>query len=378
MKKLSKHEILEWRKEFPILEEKIHLGNCSQSPQSLRVRAAIEEYLDNWRFIGMDWDSWVAKAIEAKVEFARLINAETSEIAISMSVSDATIAILSALPRDTKRNKVVASKLEFPTVGQILIAHPHLEHVFVPANDYIIETETYLDYVDQSTRLLCAAHVCYQNGFKQDIKRLSEIAHDAGAYFFVDAYQSLGTEPIDVKAMNIDFLASGNLKYLLGVPGIAFIYIKKEIADELAPNTTGWFGQKNIFGFKVDELDYADGTRRFDTGTPPVIAAYAAAAGLKIINEVGVDRINDRVNDLKTFLREKASELGIELYSPQDISKTGASTAIMVPDSHALEHTLALENVIISARGPVVRLAPHFFTLEEEIEKALILIKKHM
>lgn len=374
MQPLMQAEIMKWRQEFPILSKKIHLGNCSQSPQAKRVRQAILSYLDNWRDVGMDWNEWMHQANRAKQAFAKLINADPDEIALSMSVSDATTAVLSSLPYQQDKNKIVTTMIEFPTIGQIALAHQPFDIEFVPDHSGITHLSDYKQLIDHRTKLVCATHVYYQNGFKQDIASLAHIAHQKGSWIYIDAYQSLGTEPVDVKSMDIDMLSSGALKYLLGIPGIAFLYIKREIAEQLQPKSTGWFGQKDPFAFKVDQLEYASGATRFDTGTPPVIAAYATAEAINIINEVGVKRINQRIMILKKHIYKRCYDLGLKILAPENPEMRGASTAIIVPDAHQIEMDLFKYNIIVSARGQVVRLAPHFFTLENEIDTALELL----
>jgi selenocysteine lyase/cysteine desulfurase len=216
--------------------------------------------------------------------------------------------------------------------------------------------------------------VYYLNGFKQDAKRLIELAHNHGSIFMLDAYQSMGTEPIDVKELDVDILVSGALKYLFGTPGIAFMYMKRDLALKLSPAVTGWFGQRDPFLFQSRYLDYAADTRRFDTGTPPILNAYAARAGLEIINEVGADRIKDRIDMLGAYTLEAGSRLGLPIISPFDISRKGATTAIWtshIMPSHEVEAKLKERGIILSARGDVIRIAPHFYNTTADIDIAL-------
>ena len=361
-----------WKQEFPILRDIIHVGNCSQSPQSVRVRQAIETYLDNWLTVGMDWEYWMAEVNRAKAEFARLINADPDEIAVSTSVSEAVSSVASAL-EFSKRRKVVATEAEFPTVGHVWLAHQKYggKVEFVPVRDGEVRMEDYERYIDEDTLIASVTHVYYQNGFMQDIGTITKLAHDRGALVLVDAYQSAGTIPIDVKALDVDILTTGNLKYLLGIPGIAFLYVRKELVPKMKPAVTGWFGQENPFAFKVHYLDYASTTRRFDTGTPPVMPAFAARAGMEIINEVGPQNIWKRIQRLSTRCIEGARARGMVVASPLDVTRKGATTAIRVPDPHAVEEEMKRRNIIVSARGDVIRIAPHFFTAEEDIDRVL-------
>ena len=378
---VSEQEIEIWREEFPILKDVIHVANCSQSAQSKRVRGAINRYLDNWLTIGMDWEAWMEEIHLAKAEFAKLINADVSEIAISTSVSEAVSSIASALDYTGKRNKVVVTDAEFPTVNYVWYAHQKygakVDVISVNENNQI-DINEYERYIDDSTLMTSITQVYYLNGFKQDIAKIADIAHSKGSLILVDAYQGLGTEPNDVKKMNIDILTSGNLKYLFGIPGVAFLYVNKDLVSTLKPALTGWFGQENPFLFQSRYLDWASDARRFDTGTPPVLTGYAARAGLEIVNEVGVEKIKDRLDMLSAHALKGCLDRQLNCISPFDVNKKGGTTAIWVShkmDSHEMEVELRKRNIIGSARGDVIRVAPHFYTMPQEIDFVLDQIK---
>lgn len=358
------------KKEFPILENTIHVGNCSQSPQCNKVRKTIEDYLDDWSMNGMSWDCWIEETMKAKKEFAKLINADADEVAISTSVSQATSSIASALEPHLNKRKIVTTEAEFPTIGYVWLAQRKhgFDVEFVPIKEGKIDMNSYDKYIDQNTLLTSITHVCYQNGFKQDIEKICELAHHRGSLAYVDAYQSLGTVMVDVKRMKIDMLSSGNLKYLLGAPGIAFLYISKEILPYLKPTVTGWFGQENPFSFKINDLDYAKDARRFETGTPPILASYAARAGMEIINELGVENIQERVEALSDYTIKGALLRGLQVTSPLNPKQKGAITSLKVDDAPKVEKSLKENNIIASARGDVIRIAPHFFTEKNDID----------
>jgi len=372
-RRASPYDIETWRREFPILEHGVHLANCSQSPQSVRVRRAVQGYLDHWDDVGMDWERWMEDVDESKAEFAKLIHADPSEIAMLTSVSQATASIASSLDASGKRNKVVATEAAFPTVIFVWKAHQRhgLDLELVPVVDGEIDIAAYEKIIDERTLITSVPQVYYQNGFKQDIAAICEIAHRKGSLFYVDAYQCLGTEPVDVKSMDIDMLASGNLKYLLGLPGSAYLYVKKELIPYLKPSATGWFGQENPFAFDISSFQYASDARRFDTGTPSVITAYAAKAGMEIINQVGVENIKTWVDELSAYTIQELQKRGLTTTSPVDISKKGPTTAISVPDPHGVESELKKRGVVASARGPIIRFAPHFFVTHLDIDRAL-------
>jgi selenocysteine lyase/cysteine desulfurase len=379
---ITEQEVDAWREEFPILKNVIHVANCSQSAQAKRVRGAIERYLDNWLSVGMDWDSWVNEVNLAKAEFAKLIGADASEICVTSSVSEAVSSIASALDYSGPRKKVVVTDAEFPTVDHVWLAQQKygVKVDFVSTDErHEVALSEYERTIDETTILASITQVYYLNGFKQDIAGIADIAHRKGALIFVDAYQGLGTEPIDVKAMNIDILTSGNLKYLFGIPGIAFLYVDKKLVPSLKPAVTGWFGQTNPFLFQTRYLDWAPEARRLDTGTPPVLNAYAARAGLEITNEIGVARIKDRIDMLSAYALRGVLARGLVCWSPFDVNKKGGTTAIYVADkidSHHREVELRKRTIIASARGEVIRVAPHFYTKTHELDIVLDAIKE--
>lgn len=368
------YDIDAWRKKFPILENYIHVANCSQAPQSEYTREAAEAYLESWNSMGMDWGRWMEEIHLAKAEFAKIINAKPEEIAIGTSVSELTSTVASSLMFGGERNKVVVTEAEFPTVGNVWTAHQKYgaQVQFLPVKNGRIEVSEYERYVDERTILTSLCDVYYYNGFKQDLAAIIPKIHEKGSLAYVDAYQGIGTHPIDVKALDIDILSTGNLKYLCGIPGVAFLYVKPEIIPYLEPAFTGWFGQENPFAFEIHYLDYAKDARRFDNGTPPVMAAYIARGGMRIINEVGVENIYAWTNRLSARCIEGAKQRGLELASPAEVERKAPTTAIRVPgDSHEVEEALHERGVIASARSDVVRIAPHFFTRLEDIDYIL-------
>ncbi|HEY9230221.1 MAG TPA: aminotransferase class V-fold PLP-dependent enzyme, partial [Gemmatimonadaceae bacterium] len=337
------------------------------------TRAAAERYLDSWNRSGMDWDAWMEEIALAKQEFATLINASPNEIAAFSCVSEAASAVATALDFSGSRSKVLVTEAEFPTIGHVWLAQErrgaHVE--WVPMRDGQIDASEYDARIDESTAVVSACHGCYMNGFMQDVGAIAERAHAKGALLFVDAYQTLGTVPIDVKEIGADFLAAGNLKFLMGVPGIAFLYVRQELIDRLQPLVTGWFGRSNPFAFQVKQLDWSTTASRFDAGTPPVVSAYIARAGMSIINSIGPKRIRPWLEVLGQRLIDGGADRGLTLHGTADMSRKTATTAFVVGDSHAVEVTMRRHGVLPSARGSVIRLAPHFYNTVDDIDVAL-------
>jgi selenocysteine lyase/cysteine desulfurase len=367
------YDIDAWRRRIPILASLIPMNNCSQAPQTTVTRAAAEEYLESWNSDGMDWDAWVGEAQLAKQEFARLINASPNEIAMFSCVSDAVSAVASAIDFSAGRDGVVVTEAEFPTIGHVWLAQEKrgARVSWVPVRDGQLELADYDPAIDDRTAIVSATHGYFLNGFMQEVPAIAAKAHAHGAKLFIDAYQTAGTTPIDVRAMDVDFLAAGNLKFLMGVPGVAFLYVRETLIDDLTPTQTGWFGRDNPFAFDVKGLDWSPTASRFDTGTPPIINAYIARAGMRIINELGPRAIRSWLEVLGQRLIDGGESRGLTVHGPHDMSHKTSTTGFVVDDSHAIELAMRERGIIASARGPVIRLAPHFYSTIEDVDTAL-------
>jgi selenocysteine lyase/cysteine desulfurase len=312
----------------------------------------------------------------AKAAFAALINASPEEIAVFSSVSEATSAVASAFDFTGRRRRVVVSAMEFPTVGHVWLAQERrgAQVSWVAMRDGVIDTADYGWQLNDDTAVVVACHGYHVNGFTQDIDAIVVRAHAVGALVLTDAYQTLGAYPIDVRATGVDLLVGGNLKYLMGVPGIAFLYVRPGLAELLHPTVTGWFGRANPFAFDATVLDWSEGASRFDTGTPPILNAYIARAGMELINGIGVEKIRAWHEVLAERLRDGGRERGLSLYGTDDLSRKTANSAFLVNDSHAIEEAMRARGVLPSARGRVIRLAPHFYNTIDDVDTALDLL----
>lgn len=366
------YDLAAWRKQIPLVETCNPMNNCSQAPQSHATRRAAEEYLDSWGGIGMAWDVWMEEVEKARAAFARLIGASADEIAVSTSVSQATASVASAMDF-AARPGVVMSGGEFPSVAHVWRAHQKYgaEIRVTPVRDGVLAVDDYAPLLGKDTAVVSACHGYYQTGFTQDIGAITQLAHEAGAMIYVDAYQTLGALSIDVKAWDVDFLASGNLKFLMGIPGIAFLYVHPRVLPGLEPAVTGWLGRENPFAFDADKLDWSTTARRFDLGTPPVLDAYVARAGMEMLLEVGPAAIEAWNRVLSARLVEGGLSRGLDLMGSHDPQQKAPTTAFRVADAHRVEANLRQRQVIASARGEALRLAPHFYSRLDDCDHAL-------
>ena len=289
---LTDKQIPEIRSRFSIFQRKIYLNTCSQGALSDAVEAGLENYIASWHEQGSPWETWVERYEEARAGFADFINASPDEVAILTSASAGINSIASAL-NFRERSKVVMGEFEFPTMGHVWLAQRArgAEVQFVGAEGNCIPAVNYEKMVDRKTLIVPLTHVCFKNGFRSEVNAITQIAHHAGALVMLDDYQDCGTRPVDVKAMDLDFFVTGTLKYLLGPPGLAFMYVRKELISSLVPTLTGWFAQTNPFAYDPQHIDLSPTARRFESGSPSVPNVYAAVPGFQLLQEIGMEDV---------------------------------------------------------------------------------------
>lgn len=373
-------DVEDWRAEFPAVGDGglIHLNNCSAGPIPRRGLEARRECERVWIEEPNPWETWLATVEEAKELFADLIGADPHEVAVCSGATDALARLASAFDY-ANRDGVVVSDLEFPTVPQFWHGQEGRGATVSYANspDGIgVPVDAYADAVDDETLLVSTSHARSFTGSLLDVEGVADLVHDRGGYLVLDAYQSAGVVPIDVDAMGVDALVAGTLKFLLGGPGIAFLYVDDAVVDDLEPTARGWFGAKDVFGFDRHP-EYAPGARRFELGTPPATCAYQAAAGMDLIREVGVDRIRERVVRHTRRLIDGAEERGFSVRTPRDDDQRGGVVNVQVDDPDATEAAMLDDGFALSTRAGGIRLAPHFYTTDDEIDAALAALESH-
>jgi kynureninase len=362
-----------WRGEFPGLEASTYLNTCSLGQLSRRSRAAIVEFMNLWEEYGASawYEIWLGKLAECRERFARLINARPHEVAVLPSVSVALSVIGSSLDF-TERPHVVTTAMDFPTIVYQWLArrrHGAQLRVLESPDRIQVPTSAFADAISTDTALVATTQVFFTSGWSQNMAAISELAHASGALVLFDGYQAAGQIPVDVKASGVDVYISGGLKWLLGGPGVVYMYVRESLIEQLEPTTTGWFAADDMFAFDPGRFDLATDARRFEPGTPAVAALYAGAAGLSIVQEIGPPAIRVRTRELVADLIVRLRSAGFEPRVPQEPDRHAGIVMVPVDDPPGVVKALAERRIIIDHRPGAIRISPYFYNTEAENER---------
>ena len=371
-----------YRDEFPVFERATYLNTCSLGALGARVRRAVDRFLDLWDARGASawYGPWGQELDALRASVARLLGAEESEIALAPSVSGALAAVAGCFDY-RERPRVVMADIDFPTLAYQWLARAAqgAEVAFVRSVDGLgVPLEAFEDAIDERTRLVATSHVYFQSGVVQDVASLARLAHARGAHLLVDAYQGVGQLPVDVHALGVDFLIAGGLKWLLGGPGIAYLYARGDLVPHLRPSVSGWFAHRRQFAFDTTHFELADDARRLEAGTPSVAAVYAARAGLEYVHEIGVDRIRARQVELLTALADGLAAGGLRPRLRGGAAGHAGIVTVPVPDPAGTVAALARDGVIIDSRPGVIRLSPYFYNTTADIDRTLAVLRRHL
>jgi selenocysteine lyase/cysteine desulfurase len=363
-------ELLAYRSEYPILQRKTYLNSCSLGALSDRSMQGLTQFMEMWNEWGAHawYEIWMGEIAKARQKFATIIGAQLHEVAIAPSVSVALSSIASALDY-SKRNNVVMADMDFPTLAYQWLVKQRIgvECRFVESPDRIYTPpELFEREVDDKTVLVATSRVFYTSGYIQDIRSVADIAHKHGAYMLVDDYQGTGQIPINVNAMDVDFLVTGTLKWLMGGPGLAFVYIREGLISQLQPTIAGWFGHRDQFQFKTREFDFRLEATRVEMGTPAVAAIYAANGGLDIVQEISVERICERTRYLTNDLIAQAREHGWKVRAPLEPEQRSSIVMLEIEHPEEVVKALVERDIITDSRPGLLRVSPYFYNTIEE------------
>jgi kynureninase len=366
-------ELLKWRAEFPILGKTTYMISHSLGAMPARVYDRLREFADTWATRGVRaWaEGWWEMPVTVGDLVGRIIGAGPGEVVMHQNVSVCQSLICSCFDFAPPRNKIVYESLDFPSVIYVYEAQKRrgARTVVVDSEDGMtVRLERVMAAIDEGTLLVPISHVLFKSAYLQDAKAIIDRAHAVGAMVVLDVYQSAGTVPIDVKALGVDFVVGGSVKWLCGGPGAGYLYVRPNLRDKLRPTVTGWMAHREPFAFEAGEIDYATNAFRMLHGTPQVPALYAARSGYEIILEIGVERIRAKSQRQTQRLIALAEERGLRVTSPRDPAQRGGTVTIDVEHGPAVARELIRREILVDYRpGAGIRVSPHFYTADEEI-----------
>jgi kynureninase len=369
--------LLRYRSEFPILERTNYLISNSLGAMPRGVYDALKGYADNWATRGVRaWEErWWMLAAQVGDEIGALMNAPAGSVSTHQNVTTCQAIIASCLDFSGKRNKVVYTDMNFPSVMYFWEAQQATGarvHMVKTDDGVTVLTERLLDAIDEQTMIVPISHVMFRSSFIQDARAIVEKAHRVGAYVVLDTFQSLGSVPVDVQSLNVDFACGGVLKWLCGGPGVAYLFVRPDLGQKLQPRFTGWTAHQEPFEFETGPIRYTDPPYRFMNGTLHIPSLEAARPGIKIIAKVGVDKIREKSRRQTARLIELADQRGWRVNTPRDPDQRGGTVSIDMPDSQQVCAELIKREILVDWRPKAgVRMSPHFYTKDEELGAAI-------
>jgi kynureninase len=374
--------LLRYRPEFPILGRTNYMISNSLGAMPRGVYGALHTYADTWATRGVRaWEErWWMLALEVGNELGALMNAPENSVSTHQNVTTCQAVVASCFNLSGKRNKIVYSDLNFPSVMYFWEAQRQYGaqvHMVKTEDGIHVPTDRLLEAIDEQTLLVPVSHVIFRSAFINDAKAIIEKAHKVGAHVVLDTFQSLGTVPVDVTALNVDLACGGVLKWLCGGPGVAYLYVRPDLGKKLEPKLTGWFAHQESMAFETGPIRYTDPPFRFMNGTTHIPALEACRPGLKIIREAGVGNIREKSKRQTARLIELADQHGWRINSPRDPEKRGGTVSIDMPDSQQVCRDLLARNVIVDWRPKAgVRFSPHFYNTDEEVDLAITAVEE--
>ena len=372
--------LLRFRDRFPILESTTYLVSNSLGAMPRSVADRLAEYTREWATRGVRaWaEGWWEMPVAVGDEIAPLIGAKPGEVAMTPNVSIAQAQVLSSLDYSSPRDTIVMTALDFPSVRYVydaLAARLGARVVVVPSEDGVgVSEERLMEAIDERTRLVAISHVLFRSAYIMDVPRIAAHAHAMGALVSLDAYHSVGVMPVDVEQLGVDFLSGGVLKWLCGGPGGCFLWVRPEVGAAVAPAITGWQAHRHPFAFDA-EMDYADAAWRWLGGTPVIPALFAATEGPRMLREAGIDAVRAKSTRQTERLIALADARGYPVSAPRDRARRGGTVAFDVPHAREVARALLARDVIVDYRpGAGIRIAPHFYTSDAEVDAVVELI----
>jgi kynureninase len=369
--------LLAWRGEFPILSETTYLISNSLGAMPRAVYDSLRDYADTWAARGVRaWgEGWWDMNVAVGNQIAPVIGAPTDTVSMHQNISLAQGILLTCFDYSGKRNKVVIEGGIFPSVYYVLrgMLPPHIELHMVESDDGIsVPVEKIIDAIDDRTLLVPISHVLFRSAYILDVMPIIEKAHAVGAAVILDGYHAAGIIPVDVTALDVDFYLGGVLKWMCGGPGGVFLYAREDHLNTFKPGLTGWMAHRRPFDFEVADIDFRDDAFRFLNGTPAIPSLYANRPGIEIIAKVGVENIRRKSMHQTARLIELAGNAGFEVNSPRKPEERGGTVTVNPPHAYEVARELLARNILIDYRPQAgIRISPHFYNADDEIQQAI-------
>ncbi len=365
--------LLDYRDRFPILAACTYLVSHSLGAMPIEARFELTRYADEWSARGVRaWtEGWWETPVTVGDELAPIVGAPEASIAMVQNVTVAQAVIASCFTLTEPRNRVVFSELNFPSV-MYLWHNVRGAHVTTVRSwdGTTVPTETFLAAIDERTAVVPLSHVLFKSSYIQDALAITERAHAMGALVVLDCYQSAGAFPFSLTALGVDAAVGGSVKWLCGGPGAGWLYVRPDLQEQLQPRFAGWQADRTPFAFRPGPIDYADGIRRFLSGTPNVPALYAARAGYRVVREIGVEAIREKSQQMTEWLIDMADDLSIPVSSPRRSDLRGGSVTLAVDEEDRVGAALGERDIIVDARpGAGIRVGPHFYNSTDDLER---------
>ena len=369
------------RQEFPVTQELIFFDHARVAPLPERVRKVVTGFVDEaTRFGTAHYETWMAGIEQSRKSFARLINAGTDEVAFVKNTSEGLSIVANGLDWKSGDN-VVIPDIEFPAnvYPWWNLKRLGVETRMVHAIEGRVLFDDLVKQVDARTRLISISSVECNSGFRPDLNRIGAFCKEKGILFCVDAIQSLGLLPMDVKRDHIDFLSADGHKWMLSVEGLGGFYISKDVLEKVYPVTVGWGNMVNAENFMDYEFAFRPGAQRFEEGSPNTMSIHAFGSALDLLMETGIENIEKQVMALGDTILEQLQRRGLKVYSstrPEE--RSGNIAFVMNQDVSRLDEWMLGNKVKLTVRDGLVRLSPHFYNSEDEILKFFDLLDMYL
>jgi len=369
--------LLKWRAEFPVVDTCTYLVSHSLGAMPTRARAHLQAFADQWDERGVRaWhEGWWEIGRETGNLLAPILGVPRDTVTMHQNATVAQSVVASCFSFDGPRNRIVLQDLDFPTNHYLFEGFRRYgaEIVYVKSDSALrAPLDRLIESIDDRTMLVPLSLVLFRSACLQDVRPVVEQAHRVGAHVVLDVYQAVGTVPMNLTELGVDFAVGGSVKYLCGGPGAGYLYVRPDLINRLRPSVVGWAGHVAPFGFETGAIRYADGIERFQSGTPNVPALASARAGYEIVAEIGVPAIREKSLRLTRRLMDAARDRGWRLNTPDRDAERGGSVIIDVPQADRATDELLRRQILVDYRpGAGIRLAPHFYSSDADIDAAV-------